>query len=610
MAGFIPDEIIERIRSHGDIVELIQSYIPLKRAGARYKALCPFHNEKTPSFTVDPGKQMFHCFGCGKGGDLFRFVMDRENLDFNEAVRLLAQRYRIDIVEKKSGDGRGAVPSDTGTKERLLKINELMAQWFENNLHGNPDSEVAKYLRKRDLPDELIRKFHLGAAPDSWDESINFCRKHGFKDSEIILSGVAVKNEDGKVYDRFRKRLVFPIMDELGRVVGFSARTIENVHEGAKYVNSPETPIFKKSRILYGLNFVKEFLRENETDFIVLCEGQFDVMAMHCAGFPNSVAPQGTAFTEDQARILKRYTNRIVLALDADEAGTKAVLRDLEILLPLDFEVRIIGFPKGEDPDSLLKREGAAFVGDLIRNGKDFFDFLLELFSSRFDPATPWGQSNIVSQILNYMSKIGNFVARSAYAAKLAEKLHINEKAVFDEMNKMLKKNQMSHTPEIHSAMQPSVSNASVTVAKAEETLLELALTHGTVGQYLADKLPAEIISDTPVGKALETVISMTLNGEWENASKKITLSLCENPNPVLSRIVSQSTGIEQKKMEKAVSECVNAIRRFHLQNEIEALMRKWKSSGGEEEKQAVRKQYLIKQKELKEFMPKTAGNN
>ena len=367
MAG-IPEEVIDSVRARVDIVDLIQSYIPLKKQGRDFKACCPFHSEKTPSFTVRPDRQYYHCFGCGKHGNAITFVMERENVDFPTAIRLLAQKYNIYIPEEEERRPRSGARQYPGNpnqsysekKDRLFLLHEKLREWYVMNLKNNPEAPVAKYLATRKLSPESIQRFSLGMSLDSWDSAMAFARNLGFTDAELAEGGIIKTFDDNpsKRYDLFRNRLMFPIWDELGRVVGFSARTIESDPKAMKYVNTPETPIFKKGRILYGMHLARSEMSDNKLGCAILCEGQLDVIAMHAAGFSNSVAAEGTAFTPEQARMLRRYTGKIKLALDSDAAGTKAVFRDAEILLPLGFEVKVVRFPGGKDPDELLKQQG------------------------------------------------------------------------------------------------------------------------------------------------------------------------------------------------------------------------------------------------------------
>lgn len=313
MPRFIPDDTLDQIRMRADIVELVQSYVPtLKRAGTAWKACCPFHQEKTPSFTVNPQHQTYKCFGCGKGGNVFTFVMEMEKLDFPNAAEFLARKYGVIIPDPEpyQRGPRGMAfkkdkpEADYNLRERLYLLHEKLAAWYAQNLaDGTSAPAVSEYFKTRQIPVDFTNRFLIGASPDSWDATINFAHKNGFTDEELRLSGVVSEKEENSahIYDRFRNRLMFPIWNEQGRVVAFSARSVEKDPKGWKYVNSPESPVFKKSRTLYALHFARSPIAEKK--YAILCEGQLDVIAMHRAGCDNAVAAQGTAFGIEHAQI-------------------------------------------------------------------------------------------------------------------------------------------------------------------------------------------------------------------------------------------------------------------------------------------------------------------
>src|SRR5206468_11168259 len=359
--GTIPSETIEQIAAANDIIEVIGSYFPLKRAGANFKALCPFHQEKTPSFTVSPSRQTFHCFGCGAGGSVFRFVMDYEHTDFPSAVRKLAARAGIMVVET-----RGVEDGDRRYEARrtLLKLHADAAEWFHENLLKRDVGEPArKSLKHRGITAETAKHWQLGYAPDEWDAFGAWARARGYHNRDLITSGLAKTRDDAErapgdrssAYDRFRGRIIFPICNDVGEVIAFSGRLLTEAEGEATYLNSPETPLFRKGNVLFGLHRTKRALIE--ANCAVVCEGQLDLISLFEAGITNVVAPQWTAFTENQARILKRFVNEVVLCFDSDTAGAKAAERSLDALLENDFIVRVIELPPGEDPDSLIRRE-------------------------------------------------------------------------------------------------------------------------------------------------------------------------------------------------------------------------------------------------------------
>ncbi len=329
MAGQLSRATREQIRAANDIVEVIGSYLPLKRAGANFVALCPFHKEKTPSFNVNPQRQVFHCFGCHAGGDVFEFVKQYENIDFPEAVRRLAERARIPLTYEKSDPGSYGRP----LKEQLLQIHKQIAQRWQNALASEAAGQLARdYLAQRGVSAEAIQLFRLGAAPDLWDDTVNWAKSKGYELSLVEQAGLILRRTEGDgYYDRFRRRLMFPICDEQGRVIGFSGRVLPGDEKAPKYVNSPETPIFTKSKVFFGLDKSRRAVLD--AGYAVICEGQLDLIAAYMAGVQNVVAPLGTAFTADHARILRRYVTEVVSCFDSDEAGQTAAVRSLDSLL-------------------------------------------------------------------------------------------------------------------------------------------------------------------------------------------------------------------------------------------------------------------------------------
>ncbi len=567
----VPDEIVEAIRARADIVDLVQSYIPLKKAGQTFKACCPFHQEKTPSFTVNPVRQIFHCFGCGKGGDVFRFVMERENVDFPNAIHILARKYNVYIPEER--ERRGSAPlkpeEKPDFKERLYTLHEKILEWFERNLSIKPEIPVAKYLATRKLPEDFIQKFHLGASVDSWDAAATWARREGFTDQELIAGGLLVESSDhpGRFYDRFRNRLMFPIWNEQGRVVGFSARAIEAESFGGKYVNSPETPIFKKSRVLYGLHFARAQI--GKSGFALLCEGQLDVIAMHRAGFENSVAPQGTAFTEEQARMLKRYTGTLHLALDSDAAGQKAILRCAELALPAGFEVKVVRFPSGKDPDELLKTVGAEAIADSVAKACDFFEFLYDKLAAENDLSSPSGKSALASEALRFIGLLESDVAKASYVEWLSSKTGMDQGALFSAMDKQARQPQRNRIRELAvesaktdaaQAERKSMSNASRSILR----LFDIAVHDEAAAKAILASLSEIVIGDHygPEGRALEAVLQATLNGEWDSAPAQAMAALGSQTDcPAITALLAAETfSGNPKHMEKELSDCANFI--------------------------------------------------
>ena len=425
----IPSETIEQIAAGNDIVEVIGSYFPLKRAGTNFKALCPFHQEKTPSFVVSPSRQTFHCFGCGAGGSAFRFVMEYEHIDFPAAVRKLATRAGITIVEK-----RGAADEDRQyeTRRKLLKLHAEAAEWFHENLTKREIGEPArKYLKERGITGETAKRWQLGYAPDEWDAFGSWARGHGYDARELIASGLVKTKEDDQTtnldartsYDRFRGRIMFPICNDVGEVIAFSGRLLKEDEGAAKYLNSPETQLFRKGNVLFGLHKSKRALIE--ANCAIVCEGQLDLISLFEAGITNVVAPQGTAFTENQARILKRFVEEVVLCFDSDAAGAKAAERSLDALLGNDLIIRVVELPPGEDPDSLVRRDGKEQFDQRVANGRDFFDYWIDREMATVDLTSMGAKIQAARSLAATVSRLHDPVLRGAVINKASARLGV-----------------------------------------------------------------------------------------------------------------------------------------------------------------------------------------
>ncbi len=556
MAG-IPEEVIDSIRARVDIVDLIQSYIPLKKQGRDFKACCPFHSEKTPSFTVRPDRQYYHCFGCGKHGNAISFVMERENVDFPTAIRLLAQKYNIYIPEEEERQPRAGARQYPGNpnqsysekKDRLFLLHEKLREWYVMNLKNNPESPVAQYLATRKLSPESIQRFSLGMSLDSWDSAMVFAKNLGFTEAELAEGGIIKTFDDNpsKRYDLFRNRLMFPIWDELGRVVGFSARTIESDPKAMKYVNTPETPIFKKGRILYGMHLARSEMSDNKLGCAILCEGQLDVIAMHAAGFSNSVAAEGTAFTPEQARMLRRYTGKIKLALDSDAAGTKAVFRDAEILLPLGFDVKVVRFPGGKDPDELLKQQGKEAIAEAVEQAFDFFDFAVREFSDKHGDS-PSGKAQTAAAMLQLIALLESEASKTAYTSWLAEKLGLSADGLYAELVRSARKE--AERKERYARYEQEQENVPVLEVQKPETqaekrykkalleVLEVLLKFEEAAAVAVEQIPPELLNQSPFAIAINEIIQAKMLEEWSDAPQRIIEKL--EPQGLISQELSK----------------------------------------------------------------------
>ncbi|KAF0180628.1 MAG: DNA primase [Limisphaerales bacterium] len=434
MAGLIPPQKLEEIRAASDIVDVIGGYLgPLKRAGANFVTLCPFHREKSPSFNVNPGRQIFHCFGCHKGGDVFTFVKEYENLSFIEAVRRLAERARIVLEFEDNPHAKQA----RGEKESLLHLHEEICKRWQTALANDAAGQIARdYLAKRGVSAEAVKLFRLGYAPDLWDDTVNWAKSKNFDLKLVERGGLVIRKEGADhFYDRFRGRLMFPICDEQGRVIGFSGRVLAGDEKTAKYVNSPETPIFTKGRVIFGLDKSKRAVADK--DCAIICEGQLDLIACFMADVKNVVAPQGTALTADHCRILKRYADEVVLCFDSDNAGQNAAVRSLDILLASGLAIRVATVPAPHDPDSYIKANGGPAFEQLIERAENFFDYYLNRLCVQNDLGADKGRLAVLHAMGEATQKTGNAVLIDTYAQKTAARLGVAPEAARAEFKKI-----------------------------------------------------------------------------------------------------------------------------------------------------------------------------
>lgn len=414
---YYSDELIEEVRSRNDIVDVIGSYVKLKKKGSSYMGLCPFHNEKTGSFSVTPSKQMYHCFGCGAGGNVFTFLMQYENYTFVEAMQELAQRGGIELPQHEMTD---AQKKEADKKSRLLEINKEAAKYFYSLLRSPRGQRAHDYFKKRELTDETMQKFGLGYSDQYSNDLYKYLRSKGYEDNILKESGLISYNEVRGAYDKFWNRAMFPIMDTHNRVIGFGGRVMGDGEP--KYLNSPETKIFDKSRNLYGLNIAKSSRRE----YILLCEGYMDVIALHQAGFDNAVASLGTALTSGHASLLKRYAKEVYITYDSDKAGVKAVLRAIPILKEVGITTKVVNMRPYKDPDEFIKALGADAYQERIDNANNSFMFEISVLEEQYDMKDPQSKTLFYNEIAQKLLIFTEELERNNYIQAVADKYKID----------------------------------------------------------------------------------------------------------------------------------------------------------------------------------------
>jgi DNA primase len=428
-----PQRFIDDLRLQADIVRVIQDYVSLRKAGTKFKGLCPFHAEKTPSFTVDQEKGFFHCFGCHAGGDVFKFLELQEKVTFPEAVRMVAQKFGVALPEQVEGEGEGG-RGDAQLREELLKAHEVAAAYFQEQLAGPVGSRARRQLEERQLSPASVGQLGLGFAPPAWDGLKKHLLDHGFAEAVLLTAGLIVRRENGETIDRFRNRLMVPICRESGSVIAFGGRQMDPDQGGPKYLNSPETPIYSKSRILYGLHLTKAQIRN--AGFAVLVEGYFDFAQVFQSQAAPAVASCGTALTPQQAQLLRRFAPRIVLSFDSDTAGQGAAARSCELLVSMGFNVNVLSLEKGEDPDTYIRKWGPEPYRDKLRNSRPYLEYLLDRAAAGLDFGRADSRRQFLGRMLTVAAGIPDAAARDQFADRIAHKARITEEVVRAEIRR------------------------------------------------------------------------------------------------------------------------------------------------------------------------------
>ncbi len=561
MAEIIPQHLLDEILSRLDIVELISGYFPLKRAGRNFKALCPFHHEKTPSFMVNPQRQIFHCFGCGKGGNAFSFLMEYERMDFLESVKALAAKTGVALPQPGSSNkGYGIISS-------LYKINELACTFYQNILNSSMGAAAREYLSKRDISNEMRNVFRLGLSPSGWDGLLNYLRSKNVSLSLIERSGLICSRQEGGYYDRFRKRLIFPIFDAKSRVIAFGARILTKEAELAKYINSPESPIYIKGRHLYGLNITREEIRRD--DYAIVVEGYFDCISVYQSGIKNVVASLGTSLTIDQIRLLKRYTHNIVMIYDSDQAGQEATLRSMDMFIQEGMNVRVAVLPPELDPDSFLRRFGSKAFRDRINNAKGLFDYKLNLLTSRFNRATPEGKARIAQEMLISLSNLNDAILRFEYIRRLAQVLDIKEEAIVAELNKVKDKKLYIH-PEF-------IKRNYSRINPTEKLLIRLVLRETELISRISSVLSPEDFQDERTARVFSLLCDLISRGEAVEPHRLIGYLDDRESASLVSELLAKEDEVIEKDTESVLTDCVSRIKRQSVESRCQYLQRQIK---------------------------------
>ena len=510
----IPEEVISEIKYRNDIETVISQYSNLKRRGKNLVGLCPFHSEKTPSFTVYPESGSFYCFGCGVGGDVITFTSLIENLDYIESIKLLAERSNVQLPQDGYDDTMQRV------KNTVYDINRETAKFFHSYLMSDSGKWALEYYLKRGLSLKTIKHFGLGAAPDSWDALINHLKAKGFSIGDMVTANVVGKSDRGSYYDRFRKRLMFPIINIRGNIIGFSGRALpEDEKKGGKYVNTSDTPVYKKSENLFGINFAKSHC----ADRIILVEGNMDVISLHQAGFENVVAPLGTAFTSEQANLIARYTKEIVLMLDADAAGQKAIKRASAILENTGLSVRVVMIPNGKDPDEYINANGPDRFKALLEGAVSDIEYKLLMAADGLDLNSDDGRLKYLSAAAEIIATTDDVMARDIYIGRLSDKYGVSRTALNARVDELRKKNvRTQRKAEINNVIHPKFSKddlnpdrrRSIKGTAAEETVISILLNHPDFYNEVKEDLPSDKMITSLNRRIYELIIETLENGK------------------------------------------------------------------------------------------------
>jgi DNA primase len=499
---------IDQVRAAADIVKIVGDYVKLRKSGANYVGLCPFHQEKTPSFNVHPVKQIFHCFGCGVGGDVFKFVMLMDSLSFPEALRRVAEKVGVRIEERP---GDETYDANTKLRTSLMKLHEIAAKFFAAQLGATAEGRMARaYLADRGITDEMVGRFRLGYALGDGQGLVRQLSGSDFDKETLEKSGLIIFDaERQRPYDRFRRRIIYPIANDAGKVVAFAGRALGD--DQPKYLNSPETAIYTKSRLLYHLDRAAQATRK--LDYAILVEGYMDCIAVASSGIDNVVASCGTSLTEGQIRLLGRYTRRVVVNYDPDSAGMAATERSLALLLEAGYEAKVLALPEGLDPDEFIHKRGPAAYGELLKSAPSYLDYLTERAAKTHDVRTPEGKVAAVNAVLPYLIKVPNPMLRAELAGRLAERLRVDERLLRDEMRRAAGEKR----GEVHLA-EGVVTDANHGVKQLLRACLE--------SDEMADALLPEIVESGAVAGLVGENIFKQL---WELRKRNEKLNLTES---------------------------------------------------------------------------------
>lgn len=555
MALRFTDDFIDKLRDSNDIESVISGYMELRRRGRTLTGLCPFHNEKTPSFTVYPETASYYCFGCGAGGDVINFVRNIENLDYIEAVKFLADRAGLKMPDDRADD------TTSNLKRRIYEANREAARFYHETLFAENGKAQLDYLKRRNVPLKMIKHFGLGAAPDDWHALENHLREKGFKRDELVAANLlrySDKNGKRYYYDAFRAKVMYPVIDLRGNVVAFGGRVLDN--SKPKYINTSDTLVYKKSNELFALNFAKN---GNERK-IILCEGYMDVIALHGAGFENAVAGLGTALTPEQVSLISRYADEVALCYDSDEAGQKAVRAAINLFSKTGVRVKVIKLQGGKDPDEIIRTHGKESFAKLLNTADNDTEYKLSVIRSKYDVDTPDGKVNFLREAATFLAG-ADALGRDVYAMRLSDELGVSKDAILQHIKEAAKrehyrkaKTEFSDAQKKAQEMEKNVDPQRVKnmrAARAEDTILITLLNNGSFYNSFKDRLKSDIFF-TPVNKRIFEIISERLENRESIDIAHLSQFLTSDETGAVARLLSR-----QSMVSNTVKECEDCLK-------------------------------------------------
>jgi len=516
-------DVVETVRARADLREIAADYLPLKKSGSKYRALCPFHTEKTPSFYVDAEKQLFYCFGCGVGGDVFKFLMLYEKLEFPEALRTLAGRYGIPIPAASRGP-------ESDERQKVLAATGRALAYFREQLQRPGGKRAREYLSGRGIGAATIETFQIGYAPEGWSGLKGHLANAGLLEVQAVLAGLLAKKEDtGRTYDRFRDRVIFPIVNLSGETIGFGGRVIG---EGEpKYLNSPETPAFSKGDNLYGIGMAREGIRKE--GYVILVEGYMDVIALHQAAVTHAVATLGTGFTTGHVRLLKRYTDRVVVNFDPDAAGRSAARRSLEVLLENGFEVKVVSLPAGKDPDVFIREQGAERYRERLAAGLPYIEFLTRDVAQRQDLSGTRGKVAALNEVLPFLARIDNPVRRAGHVEMIAAVLGIEDRLVLQEMQDAVRGRRRSLQPGMVAG-----ARGAWLVSEAESRILRAMLDSSDVRQAMLHELEEDDLEISRIAAIVKVIRDLVVKEE-DVTYPRVAALVSDDARDIITRVAA-----------------------------------------------------------------------